>query len=122
MQPDIKIKRIYEEHLKTDGFRILVDRLWPRGFTKEKAAIDEWAKDLAPSTPLREWFHHNDVKWTDFEKKYLAELKQNAAVGDFIEQHKDKKKITLIFAAKDPEHNHAIVLQQFLQQAVQASH
>lgn len=122
MPPDIKIKRIYEEHLKTDGSRILVDRLWPRGFTKEKAAIDEWAKVLAPSTLLREWFHHNDVKWTEFEKKYLAELKQNAAVEGFIEQHKDKKKITLIFAAKDLEHNHAIVLQQFLQQAIQASH
>lgn len=114
MQPDIKIKRIYEEPSKTDGFRVLVDRLWPRGFTKEKAAIDEWAKDLAPSNPLRTWFHHSAGSWTDFEKKYLAELKQNAAVEDFLERHKDKKKITLIFATKDLEHNHALVLQQYL--------
>ncbi len=122
MQPDIKIKRIYEEPSKTDGFRLLVDRLWPRGFTKEKAAIDEWAKDLAPSNELRTLFHHEDIPWKDFEKKYMAELKQNAAVKDFLEQHKSQKKITLIFAAKDPEHNHALVLQQFLQQTVQASH
>lgn len=115
MKTVIKIKRVYDEPAKEDGFRVLADRLWPRGFTKEKAAIDEWAKDLAPSTPLRTWFHKNDVPWKDFEKKYLAELKENAAVGDFIKKHKDKKKLTLIFAAKDPEHNHAIVLQQYLE-------
>ncbi|MRG48797.1 DUF488 family protein [Chitinophaga sp. SYP-B3965] len=114
MKPVIKIKRVYDEPSKEDGFRILIDRLWPRGFTKEKAAVDEWAKDLAPSSPLRTWFRHSEALWPEFEKKYLAELKKNAAVGDFIKQHKDKKKITLIFATKDLEHNHAIVLQKYL--------
>lgn len=114
MKTVIATKRVYAEPEKADGFRVLVDRLWPRGFTKEKAAIDEWAKDLAPSNELRTLFHHDDVPWTDFEKKYRAELKGNAAVEDFIAQHKDKKKITLIFAAKDLEHNHAILLKQYL--------
>lgn len=116
MKPVIKIKRVYDEPAKEDGFRILIDRLWPRGFTKEKAAIDEWAKDLAPSTELRTWFRHSAVLWKDFEKKYLAELKQNKAMADFLEQHKDKKRITLIFATKDLEHNHAIVLQEYLEE------
>ncbi len=111
----IATKRVYDEPAKADGFRVLIDRLWPRGFTKEKAAIDEWAKDLAPSNELRTLFHHDDVPWADFEKRYRAELKGNTAVEDFIEQHKDKKKITLIFAAKDLKHNHAIVLQQYLE-------
>jgi len=112
MTPVINIKRAYEKPLKKDGYRVLVDRLWPRGVEKEKAALNEWAKDLAPSVPLRKWFGHDPALWDEFQKKYKAELKHNKAVEDFIERYKDKKVITLIYGAKDTEHNHAIVLQQ----------
>jgi uncharacterized protein YeaO (DUF488 family) len=115
MKPKINIKRAYEKSVKTDGFRVLVDRLWPRGLTKEKAAIDEWAKDLAPTTELREWFGHEPELWPEFQKKYKAELKKNEAVDQFIEEHKDKKLITLVYGAKDEAHTHALVLQQYLE-------
>src|SRR4051794_2343084 len=101
MKPKISIKRAYERPLQKDGYRILVDRIWPRGVTKEEASIDEWAKDIAPSTALRKWFSHDPSLWTDFKKMYLAELKKNEAADDFIESHRDKKVITLVYAAKD---------------------
>lgn len=114
MKPVINIKRIYEAPLKTDGFRILVDRLWPRGIKKEEAPFDEWAKDLAPSTALRTWYGHDPLNWPEFQKRYRAELKNNEAVQTFLEQHEDKKVITLVYAGKDVEHTHAIVLQAYL--------
>lgn len=116
MPPVIEIKRAYDEPSKTDGIRILVDRLWPRGITKEKAEIKEWAKDLAPSTELREWFHHETRLWPEFEKRYLAELKKNEAVEAFREQYREAGHLTLVYGAKDEQHNHAIVLQHYLQQ------
>jgi uncharacterized protein YeaO (DUF488 family) len=114
---DLPIKRIYEPAEKSDGFRILVDRLWPRGIKKETAGIDVWLKDVAPSTELRQWFHSGDKDWQEFRHKYLLELKHNPAVGelaDLIEQHKT---VTLLYAAKDEQHNHALVLKGFLQKA-----
>ncbi len=114
MQPAIRIKRVYEAPQKSDGTRILIDRLWPRGLTKEKAAIHEWAKDIAPSTELRKWFGHTMDLWGDFQKQYKAELDSNPAVAAFLEQHRHNKVITLLYAAKDEEHNHALVLQQYL--------
>lgn len=114
MKPTIKIKRVYEKPLKKDGYRILVDRLWPRGITTEEAALDEWGKDLAPSVHLRKWFGHDPSLWTDFQKQYRSELKRNKAVEAFVENHEDKKIITLVYGAKDTEHTHAIVLQQYL--------
>lgn len=116
MKPVIKIKRIYDEHLKNDGFRVLVDRLWPRGIKKEDAGIDEWAKEIAPSTELRNWYGHTADQWPEFQKRYRAELKKNPAMESFLEHHRDKKTITLIYAKNDLEHNHAIVLQQYLEQ------
>ena len=115
MPPIIQLKRAYDKPAKDDGQRILVDRLWPRGLTKEKAAIKEWIKDLAPSTELREWFGHDPALWTEFQKKYKAELKKNEGVQTFYEQHRETKVLTLVYAAKDEQHNHAIVLQQFLE-------
>lgn len=112
----IKIKRVYERPLKKDGLRVLVDRLWPRGVEKEEAALDEWAKDLAPTAELRKWWGHDPFLWTEFQKRYKAELRNNDAVNSFLEDHSDKKIITLIYGAKDTEHNHAIVLQQYLEQ------
>lgn len=116
MKPVIKIKRVYDKPQQKDGYRILVDRLWPRGLAKKEAAIDEWTKLLAPTTDLRKWFGHDPARWTEFQKKYQAELKKNENVKPFIEQHKDKKLITLLYAAKDEEHNQAVVLQKFLEE------
>ncbi|HMH22027.1 MAG TPA: DUF488 family protein [Puia sp.] len=114
MKPVIKIKRVYEKAAKSDGVRILVDRLWPRGLTKEAAAIDAWEKELAPTTELREWFGHDPAVWPEFQKKYQAELKKNEAVDPFIEGHEDVKLITLVYGAKDEAHTHALVLQKYL--------
>jgi uncharacterized protein YeaO (DUF488 family) len=114
MIPIIKLKRIYEKPAKEDGDRILVDRLWPRGVTKEKAAIKLWAKDLAPTPELREWFGHDPALWPGFQKKYEVELKRNETMEAFAEEFREAKVITLVYAAKDEQHNHAIVLQQYL--------
>ena len=114
MATAIRIKRIYDLSVKEDGYRVLVDRLWPRGIKKEAGAFDEWAKDLAPSPDLRKWFDHDPKHWTEFQKRYKAELKANEAVKTFIKAHADKKTITLLYAAKSEEYNHAIVLQDYL--------
>lgn len=115
MKPIIKIKRAYDKPQKTDGYRILVDRLWPRGITKEKAAIKDWAKDLAPTPELREWFGHDPALWTEFQMKYKAELKKNEAIEPFIEAHRGTKLLTLVYAGKDEQHTHAIVLKEYLE-------
>jgi uncharacterized protein YeaO (DUF488 family) len=110
----IQLKRAYEKSQHTDGTRILVDRLWPRGLTKEKAAIDLWLKELAPSTELRKWFGHDPKKWSSFRSRYRTELKQR---GDQLQLIKCKAKegtVTLIYGARDQEHNEAVVLKQLL--------
>lgn len=112
----ITTRRIYDEPLETDGYRVLVDRLWPRGFTKEKAAIDEWAKALAPSNELRQWYHHTPESWPEFQTRYVVELKHNQeAISSFVNQNSKHKKITLLYSAKSSEYNHALVLMQYLQ-------
>lgn len=116
MTPTIKIKRAYEKPLKKDGYRVLVDRLWPRGLEKEALILDEWAKDLAPTVRLRKWFGHDPELWPEFQKQYRAELRRNNAVGTFISNHEDKKIITLVYGAKDSAHTHAIVLLQYLEE------
>ncbi len=117
MKPLIKIKRAYEKPAKEDGIRILVDRLWPRGLTKEKIAIKEWAKTLAPTPALREWFGHDPSLWSEFQKRYKAELKKNDSLQAFLDEYREEPALTLVYAAKDEDHNHAIVLQQYLQHA-----
>lgn len=109
----IHIKRVYEAPAKEDGTRVLVDRLWPRGMTKEKAAIDVWLKEVAPSTELRKWFHHESANWAEFQKRYRAELKGNEAVEELRELVK-KGAVTLVYGAKDEERNHAVVLREVL--------
>lgn len=112
----IKIKRIYNKPEKEDGFRILVDRLWPRGLSKERAKVDLWLKDVAPSDKLRTWFSHDPKKWGDFQNKYKNELKDKREVIQRIKQiEKEKKLVTLLYSAKDEEHNNAIVLREVLQ-------
>ncbi len=111
---NIKIKRVYERPDKEDGTRILVDRLWPRGMTKAKASVDLWLKELAPSTELRKWFGHDPAKWTEFKTRYRAELKENDEQVALLKSEIAKGPVTLVYGAKDEEHNEAVVLQEFL--------
>ncbi len=112
---NIALKRIYEKVSPEDGYRILVDRLWPRGLSKEKAEIDEWNKDLAPSTELRTWFHHDPDLWPEFSEKYLQELRSNNESEKFLQQHEDQEKITLVYVAKDEKYCHPIILKRYLE-------
>jgi uncharacterized protein YeaO (DUF488 family) len=111
---NIKIKRVYEKPGKEDGSRILVDRLWPRGLTKEKAALNLWLKDIAPTTELRKWFNHDPAKWNEFIKKYLKELKENEEPVSILKDFLKKGPVTLIYAAKDEAHNEAQVIKDFV--------
>lgn len=110
----IKVKRVYEEASKEDGFRILVERLWPRGLTKQQASIDLWLKDIAPSTELRKWFDHDPKKWDQFRKRYLTELKQKKDLLKFLKQKIKEGTVTFIYAARDEEYNSAVVLKAIL--------
>ncbi len=112
---NVKIKCAYEQPVKEDGMRILVDRLWPRGLTKEKAAIDIWLKEIGPSTELRKWFGHDPKLWTKFREKYLAELKGRGDLIDVIKEAAHRGPVTLIYAARDEKHNEALVLKQMLE-------
>jgi len=109
------IKRIYDPANTADGFRILVDRLWPRGMKKEDAGIDLWLKAVAPTDALRKWYHHDGGGWDEFRHKYLLELKDNPAIDELLSLIKIHKTVTLLYAARDAEQNHALVLLEFLQ-------
>jgi len=112
---NIKIKRVYEHYENDDGIRILVDRLWPRGLTKEKAHVDVWLKEIAPSTKLRKWFGHDPEKWSRFRGRYETEIRRS---GDLIEMLKEKARqgtLTLLYGARDEKHNEALVLKGFLE-------
>lgn len=110
---EIKLKRVYEKPDEKDGYRILVDRLWPRGLTKEKAAVDLWLKNIAPTTQLRKWFAHDPEKWNEFQKKYLKEVKENTEAVSDLKNHLKKGTVTLLYAAKDEVHNEALVLKNY---------
>ncbi len=112
----IKIKRVYEPAEKNDGFRILVDRLWPRGIKKEKASIDLWLKEIAPSNELRQWYHHEPEKKTEFKKRYQEELKEHIEALESLKNHiKEHKQITFVYASKHVEYNNAVVLREILE-------
>lgn len=111
---EITIKRVYDEPAAADGTRVLVDRLWPRGLTKEKARVDLWLKELAPSTGLRKWFAHDPSKWADFRTRYLEELKENKDQVLRLQAEMKRGPVTLLYAAKDVEHNEAVVLMRLL--------
>lgn len=111
----IKIKRAYAEAEKSDGFRILVDRLWPRGLSKEKAHIDLWLKDVAPSNELRKWFAHDPKKWPEFQSRYHDELESLNEPLALLKEKSAHGPVTLLFAASDEEHNEAVVLQKLIQ-------
>lgn len=111
----VKLKRVYEAPATTDGFRILIDRLWPRGLSKAKAHLDIWLKDISPSTPLRKWFGHDPKKWREFLKKYKIELKDHKDTILLLKHLiKEKKQVTLLYAAHDTEFNNAVALKKLL--------
>ncbi|QKJ30404.1 DUF488 domain-containing protein [Mucilaginibacter mali] len=110
----VKIKRIYEPFAKSDGFRILIDRLWPRGIKKEGTHIDKWMKDIAPSTQLRKWFDHDPEKWDEFRMKYHHELNESDAMKEMAAIINEQATATLLYGAKEEKYNHAIVLQELL--------
>jgi len=111
----IKIKRAYDPAKKSDGLRVLVDGLWPRGVTKDAARIDRWLKDIAPSGALRKWFGHDPAKWVEFRKRYFRELQKNSDAVAELEKLLRKGPVTLIFSARDEEHNNAIALKEFIE-------
>jgi uncharacterized protein YeaO (DUF488 family) len=112
---EVSIKRAYSEPSTHDGQRILVDRLWPRGLTKEAAKVDVWMKELAPSTELRKWFDHRADRWPEFQKRYAKELDRSGELVSELVRLLRKKKVTLVFGAKDEEHNQAVALAAYLE-------
>ncbi len=110
----IKLKRAYEPPVPGDGTRILVDRLWPRGLKKADAAIDEWMKDVAPSTGLRKWFGHDPERWPEFRRRYRAEILEHREQLDRLRRLAQRGQVTLVFSARDEEHNDAVVLRDLL--------
>ena len=113
----IRLKRAYEKPGSQDGCRILVDRVWPRGVSKEDAKIDLWLKEIAPSGELRRWFGHDPEKWTEFKKRYAAELKERPEAVDELRRRADQGRLTLVFGARDEKHNNAVALKEFLEQS-----
>jgi uncharacterized protein YeaO (DUF488 family) len=108
------IKRVYEMPDRNDGKRILIDRLWPRGLSKQDAEIDLWLKEIAPSSELRQWFGHEPQKWEEFRRRYKKELEENEQVQELVRLAKQED-LTLLYAAKDEKHNNAVVLREFLE-------
>lgn len=111
---ELKLKRIYEGYVPEDGYRILVERLWPRGVSKEKAHVDLWMKEVAPSNELRKWFNHQDEKWEEFQRRYLEELSQNEHFQELRRIVSSSEKVTLVFSSKNEKHNNAVVLYNML--------
>lgn len=111
----VRLKRVYEPPSEQDGFRILVERLWPRGVSKERAALDLWLKDAAPSPELRTWFDHDPSRWDQFRERYWAELRSKEEVIALLRQYiQEKGTVTFVYAARDEKHNSAVALKEFL--------
>ncbi len=112
----VQLKRVYELPSPQDSFRILVEGLWPRGITRERAAVDLWLKDVAPSPELRRWFSHDPSRWEQFRERYWIELRHNKDPIELLKQHIKKGTVTFVYAAWDEEHNSAVALKEFLEQ------
>jgi uncharacterized protein YeaO (DUF488 family) len=110
----ILVKRVYEPVAKSDGFRVLVDRLWPRGLSKNDAHIDLWLREVGPSTTLRKWFNHDPARWVEFQRRYHAELKEKPALLTTIRARAKTHPVTLLYSAKDEQHNQAVALRSVL--------
>ena len=111
----IETRRVYDERRRTGGYRILVDRVWPRGLTKEEVRPDLWLRDIAPSSELRKWFGHDPGKWKEFRKRYFKELKSRKEDIDFVSQKEQEGKVILLFGARDTQYNNAVALKEFLE-------
>jgi uncharacterized protein YeaO (DUF488 family) len=116
----IDLKRAYDLPTKSDGRRILVDRVWPRGIARDDLRIDAWLKDLAPSTELRKWFGHDPAKWDEFRKRYAGELEQRSEALEELVENARAGQITLIFSAKDTQHNNAVALKEHLERRLKS--
>ena len=112
---NIRLKRVYDPAEETDGIRVLVDRIWPRGVSKKKLQHDHWLKEVAPSSSLRKWFGHDRSKWEEFKTSYFSELEENPEAVQELRELSGKQKLTLLFAARDTEYNHAVALKDYLQ-------
>jgi uncharacterized protein YeaO (DUF488 family) len=112
----IAIKRVYEAPAEGDGYRVLIDRLWPRGLKKEAVSMDVWARELAPSTELRKWFGHDPARWDEFRQRYAAELADSADVWQALARRSAKEPVTLLYGARDEEHNDAVALKALMEQ------
>ncbi len=110
----VAVKRVYEKPAGEDGYRVLVDKIWPRGVAKEEAEVDEWLKDIAPSSELRKWFHEDPTRWAEFRRRYLSELKEYREELRRLAERAKKERVTLVFGSKDREHNNAVVVKQYL--------
>jgi len=117
----IRLKRVYATPATSDGRRILVDRLWPRGMSKERARLSEWMKEIAPSEALRDWFHHNPDGWQEFRRRYRSEIAQNRDSVAALAQAAAHGTVTLLFASADSEHNNAVVLRDYLEEVMAGS-
>ena len=115
----VDIKRVYEQAADEDGVRILVDRLWPRGVSKERAALSGWLKDVAPSPDLRRWWHHDPDRFEDFARRYRTELDDNPTLEDLLSIVREHDRTTLVYAAKNPAVNHALILLDYIRQALE---
>ena len=111
----MRVKRVYDKPAKSDGYRVLVDRLWPRGLKKSDAQLHDWLKEIAPSTRLRKWFGHDPARWTEFKERYAVELDDQREQLERLAQEARKRTVTLLFSAKDIEHNNAVALKKYLQ-------
>jgi len=115
---DIRLKRAYEPASAADGYRVLVDRLWPRGVSKKQAKLDEWAKELAPSSQLREWFGHEPIRFSEFRRRYIDELRADVPRLTELRRRARMRTLTLVYAAHDSEHNDAVVLAEVLRRGL----
>jgi uncharacterized protein YeaO (DUF488 family) len=111
----IKIKRVYEDADEGDGFRVLVDRLWPRGLSKDKAKVDMWLKDIAPGDTLRKWFAHDPEKWTEFKRRYFEELKNKKELVDTVIEKSRSGTVTLLYGTKEERYNNAVALKEYIE-------
>lgn len=114
---DVRIKRIYDEPARSDGYRVLVDRIWPRGIRKRDAALDEWLRELAPSTGLRKWFNHDPKRWPEFHQRYRTELSQHASALNALRHRAAHRRVTLLYGARDTRFNQAAVLKELIDES-----
>ena len=115
---DIRLKRAYERPAATDGYRVLIDRLWPRGISRDRARLDEWEKELAPSTELRQWFGHDPTRFEEFRRRYVDELRQHRPLLSTLRRRARDGTVTLVYSAHDEEHNDAVVLAEVLRRGL----